>query len=211
MISVIIRNKNEERWIGHAIQSCLDHFVGPEILIVDNHSTDKSLEIAREFCFSDIKIHSIEDYTPGKALNYGCSVASYDNILVLSAHSQITKMDYEIVESVLENNVAVFGKQTPVYRGRKINRRYVWSHFVDEPCINMWSKHENRSFLHNAFCFYRKEFLLEYPFDEYLASKEDRYWAKNIVDNMLGDYYYEPTIECNHHWTRNGATWKGIG
>ena len=41
-ISVIIRNKNEERWIGHAIQSCVDHLDDPEILIIDNKSTDES-------------------------------------------------------------------------------------------------------------------------------------------------------------------------
>ena len=210
MISVVIRNKNEERWIGHAIQSCLDHFDNPEILIVDNYSTDKSLEIVKEFCFSDIKILSIEDYTPGKALNYGSREAKYDNVLILSAHSKIIKMDYEIIDSLLENNVAVFGKQIPLHRGRRINKRYVWSHFIDEPCVDMWSDHENRHFLHNAFCFYRKETLLDYPFDEQLVSKEDRYWAANIVNNGL-NYYYEPIVECYHHWTSNGATWKGIG
>ena len=211
MISIVLRNKNEERWIGHAIQSCIDHFKDPEIIVIDNHSTDRSMDIVRDFCFSNIKIHTIRDYTPGKALNLGASVASHENILVLSAHSQVTEMvDMAEVDALLDKYVAVFGKQTPVYRGRKINKRYVWSHFVDDPCVNMWSDFENRHFLHNAFCFYRKGTLRAYKFDENLSSKEDRYWAKDIVENGL-QYFYEPKMKCHHHWTPNGATWKGIG
>ena len=34
-ISVIIRNKNEERYIGYAIQSVLNLFDKPEIIVVD--------------------------------------------------------------------------------------------------------------------------------------------------------------------------------
>ena len=35
--SVVIRAKNEERWIGYAIQSVLDYLVKPEIVVVDNN------------------------------------------------------------------------------------------------------------------------------------------------------------------------------
>ena len=48
-ISVVIRTRNEERWIGHAIQSILDHINQPEIIIVDNQSTDQTLSIVRYF------------------------------------------------------------------------------------------------------------------------------------------------------------------
>ena len=53
-VSVIIRNRNEERYIGFAIQSVLDHFNDPEILIIDNNSTDGSLEIAKSFNFNHV-------------------------------------------------------------------------------------------------------------------------------------------------------------
>ena len=35
-ISLISRNRNDNEYIGFAIQSCLDHFNKPEIRIVDN-------------------------------------------------------------------------------------------------------------------------------------------------------------------------------
>ena len=47
-ISVIIRNKNEERYIGYAIQSVLDNFDEPEIIVVDNGSSDGTLKFLRE-------------------------------------------------------------------------------------------------------------------------------------------------------------------
>ena len=80
-VSIVIRCNNEERWIGHTIQSCLDLIEYPEIIIVDNNSKDDSLKIARLFNhepkleknrkYSKIEILNINDYTPGRALNLG--------------------------------------------------------------------------------------------------------------------------------------------
>ena len=93
-ISVIIRNRNEERYIGYAIQSVLDTFDKPEIIIVDNNSTDNSMGIVNTFDFENIKTHSIDSYTPGKSLNYGVKKCSNDYILILSAHSQIMNCEF---------------------------------------------------------------------------------------------------------------------
>ena len=100
-VSVIIRNRNEERYIGFAIQSVLDHFNNPEILIIDNNSCDGSLEIAKSFNFANLKIFKIVDYTPGKALNLGAMESTYDNILILSAHSEIIKLDYKVDKDLI--------------------------------------------------------------------------------------------------------------
>ena len=48
-ISIIIRNKNEAEFIGFAIQSCLDHFDKPQIIVMDNQSKDDSLQIVNLF------------------------------------------------------------------------------------------------------------------------------------------------------------------
>lgn len=211
MVSVIIRNHNERDYIGFAIQSVLNHIPNAEILVIDDHSTDDSLDVVRLFMNrGDIKIVKIDDYTPGKSINYGVGIASYETILVLSAHSQITKMDLGYVQSLLKFHSAVFGNQTPIYRGKEISKRYIWSHFVDNEVVNMHSTIEDRPFLHNAFCFYNKSELMEIPFDENLPGKEDRYWAIDILKEGKS-YLYTPKIEVNHYYTGNGATWKGIG
>ena len=214
MVSVIIRNRNESEHIGFAIQSCLDNFKKPEIIIVDNNSTDDSLQTVNLFKDNtSIKVIPVNDYTPGISINLGVKHATKDTILVLSAHAQITKVDLELIKLNLKpvgSAVAVFGQQTPIYKGKKISKRYIWSHFKEGHEINMFSKIENRQFLHNAFCFYNRQFLLDNPMPEHYAGKEDRYWAIDMV-NKGHSYYYDSTHKANHFYTTKGATWKGIG
>ena len=103
--SVIIRTKNEERWIGHAIQSILSNIKKPEIIIVDNNSIDKTLDIVRMFKqdpllennknnlnYTNINVYQINYYTPGKALNYGVKKCKNNNIIVMSAHCVLKKL-----------------------------------------------------------------------------------------------------------------------
>jgi rhamnosyltransferase len=211
-ISIIIRNRNESEFIGFAIQSCLDYFNKPEIIIVDNNSTDDSLEIVNLFKDqTTIKIISISDYTPGRSINMGVKQCSNDYILVLSAHAQITNMNFkQVITHFKNNNVAVFGNQIPIYKGKKISKRYIWSHFSKKETLDMYSNIEQRYFLHNAFCFYEKSVLINNPMPEQYPGKEDRYWAKDMI-NKHQHYIYEPSISVNHFYTGNGATWKGIG
>ena len=209
-ISVIIRNRNEERYIGYAIQSVLDTFKKPEIIVVDNNSTDNSMSVVNTFDFEDIKTYNMDSYTPGKSLNYGVTKCSNDYILILSAHSQIMNCEFEKIQNLLEEHCVVGGKQIPVWNGKKISRRYVWSNFIDKDGTNLFSNNENRYFLHNAFAFYRKQILIDNPFDETLSTKEDRYWVNDMIDRGGKSYYNSDTI-CHHHYTDNGATWKGIG
>ena len=104
--SVIIRCKNEERWVGHAIQSVIDHIPNNEIVIVDNNSKDRSLEIAKAvktrfkgtMSYTDINIINLDEYSPGAALNLGVINSSYENIVILSAHCVIKKFDPKTIK-----------------------------------------------------------------------------------------------------------------
>jgi rhamnosyltransferase len=182
-ISIIIRNRNENEHIGFAIK-------------------DRT----------DIKVITINDYTPGKSINLGVKHATNERILVLSAHAQITSLNIEMLNRWFrEGHVAVFGNQTPIYKGKRISKRYIWSHFTNDIEENLYSKIEDRHFLHNAFCFYSKEFLIKNPMPEQYPGKEDRFWALDVVKKgytYLYDGFYQ---KCNHFYTNNGATWKGIG
>lgn len=220
-LSVIIRTKNEERWVGHCIQSLLDNFDKPEIIIVDNNSTDATLDIVRDFkedknikssdsTYTLIKINQITNYTPGLALNLGVKEATNEKILIISAHCTINSLDKKSLLENFNKYVCFYGDQIPIYRGKKIKKRYIWSNFIDKSCENFFSNQENRYFLHNAFSFFDKNFLIENPFDEELAGKEDRYWANDIIKKKY-KIFYDVNQSVHHHYTLNGATWKGIG
>jgi len=210
-LTVIIRNRNESEYIGFAIQSVIDFFPNSKIIVIDNNSNDDSLKTVSLFQNRiSIEVLNVNNYTPGLSLNNAIKKVDTEYVLILSAHAQITKMNFDSVKELLKENVAVFGNQTPIYKGKKITKRYIWSHFGTKNIKNMFSEIEKRYFLHNAFCFYSTDFISNTPFDETLPGKEDRYWAIDIVKKGYS-FIYDSSIEVNHFYTKNGATWKGIG
>ena len=221
-VSVIIRTKNEGRWIGHSLQSVIDLLDKPEIIIVDNKSEDETMQIVKSFRedpslknknnsnYTKISILTIDDYSPGKSINLGVKMASNRTILVLSAHCVLKKINMQKHVRDLKKFKCIFGNQIPVWKGKKITKRYIWSHFGKKEKENMYSDQENRYFLHNAIAIYDRNFLLKNKFNEHLTSKEDRYWANSIVKKKY-KYLYDPQLEAEHHYTEAGNTWKGIG
>ena len=212
-ISVIMRCNNEERHIGYAIQSVLDFLPESEIIIVDDNSKDNSREVISLFKYKDNKIKVIEltnKYTPGASINTALKHCNYDTVLILSAHCEIRSINLDNLSINLTKYMCVFGKQIPIYLGKKITPRYIWKHFGDKKVVNMFSDIEDRHFLHNACAFYNKKYLLDHLFDEDYPGKEDRFWAKDLVESGR-EYLYDPSIIVNHYWISKGATWKGIG
>ena len=69
-VSIIIRTKNEERWITSCLKSIYTQtFKNFEIILVDNLSTDNTVKKAKQLGVR--KIIKIQKYLPGKALNVG--------------------------------------------------------------------------------------------------------------------------------------------
>lgn len=221
-LSVIIRNKNEERWIGHAIQSIIDLVDCPEIIVIDNNSTDNSLSIVKNFMqdpllnkknsrnYTKVKIINIKDYTPGKSINLGVKNSKKDYILIMSAHCVLKKINIDSLKKKIKKYCGIFGNQNPIWNGKKITKRYIWSHFIEKEKENMFSNLENRYFFHNAISFFSRKTLKKKPFDEFIQGKEDRYWINQRVKESE-KFLYDPSILVDHHYTVDGNTWKGIG
>ena len=74
----------------------------------------------------------------------------------------------------------------------------------------MYSDMEERFFFHNALSFFKKQTLLNFPFDENLVGKEDRYWVAKMISSS-NKTLYDPSMQVDHHYTDSGNTWKGIG
>jgi glycosyltransferase involved in cell wall biosynthesis len=67
-VSVIVRCRNEERYIGHCLQSLDDYLTTPEVILLNDNSTDNSMRIANTFDWMNIKKINInnDEYLPGK-------------------------------------------------------------------------------------------------------------------------------------------------
>ena len=184
--SIIIRTKNEEKWIGQCLrrlqrQSYRDF----EVVIVDSGSSDRTLDIAKRF---DPRIFRIppEDFSYPYALNYGCERAEATKYLVmLSAHS------LPISDTWLQDGIKGF-----------INNRVmgVYGGIYALPDGSMWEKllwNKWSGIFHNRFCtqriiekegmgvlgftnaMIRRDLWERHHFDErYGAGGEDGEWAR---------------------------------
>lgn len=87
LVSVVITTKNEEDVIYRLIQSIKTQtFKNREIILVDNNSTDKTLDIARKM--------NVKSYTVGPERstqrNFGAKVAKGKYLLILDADMELT-------------------------------------------------------------------------------------------------------------------------
>ena len=84
LVSIIIRTKNEERWIDHCLSAIAKQSIRDyEIILVDNDSDDRSVKIAKKH--TD-KIINVTDFYPGKAINEGIRASSGKFIAIISGH-----------------------------------------------------------------------------------------------------------------------------
>jgi glycosyltransferase involved in cell wall biosynthesis len=86
MISVVIPLYNKERFIRSTIVSVLNQtFQDFELIIINDGSTDNSLEAVEEFDDKRIKIHTIENSGVSIARNFGVQNAKYHYVAFLDA------------------------------------------------------------------------------------------------------------------------------
>ena len=62
--------------------------------------------------------------------------------MIISAHCVLNKLSLEKHVKDLGKYVAIFGNQIPYFHGKRITKRYIWSHFIDKKTVNMFSSFE---------------------------------------------------------------------
>lgn len=98
-LSVVIITLNEERNIGRCIQSVKN--IADEILLVDSHSTDKTVAIAKEHGVKVI-LNGFQSYTQQR--NFATEHAEYDWILMMDADEAVSDELEKSILSVKQNS-----------------------------------------------------------------------------------------------------------
>lgn len=106
LVSVIITTKNEEKNIGNCLESISKQsYKNIEIVVVDNHSTDKTKEIVNKF---SIKPLNLSFYTHGPERsaqrNFGVNKAKGEYILYLDADMIVSKNVIQDCVEKIRNN-----------------------------------------------------------------------------------------------------------
>ncbi len=195
LISIIVRTKNEERWIAQCLRSVFEQkYKEFEVILVDNESTDKTIEKARQF-----KIGSFvqcKDYLPGKALNMGIKEARGKYIVCLSGHCIPVNDEWlsNLIRNFSQSDIAgVYGRQEPMAFSSDADKRDLALIFGLDRKIQV-----KDSFFHNANSMIRKDVLDSVPFDATVTNIEDRVWAKEVLQKGYR-IMYEPEASVYHY------------
>lgn len=171
LVSVIITTKNEEETIGRLIQSIeRQTFKNIEIILVDNNSEDKTLEIAKKL---GIKIYNFGPERSAQR-NFGAKMAKGRYLLFLDADMELTPHILKECVEAIEIEEKIGGVVIP----------------EESKASTFWEKVKvlERSFYNaegdevtDAARFFKKEFFEKIGgYDESITGPED--W--DLIDNI---------------------------
>ena len=193
-VSIIIRTKNEERWIEPCLQKIFTQkFKNFEVILVDNASRDKTVLKAKKY---PIKIVKIKKFLPGKAINFGIKKSKGSIIVCLSAHC-IPVDDYwltNLISNLKNSKIAgVYGRQKPLSYSSDFDKRDLFNLFGPDKKIQ-----KKDTFFHNANSAFKKSLWKKIPFDERTQHIEDRIWGHAVIQKGY-NIIYEPEASV-YHW-----------
>jgi len=195
LISIVVRTKNEERWITQCLNAVFSQdYKDYEVIIVDNESNDSTIKKASQFNIQ--KILTCKDYLPGRALNIGIREAKGNYIVCLSGHCIPVNDRWlsNLLRNFNESDVAgVYGRQEPLAFTPDSDKRDLSIIFGLDRRIQ-----KKDSFFHNANSAIRKSIWKDVPFDEMVTNIEDRIWAEKMLQKGY-KIVYEPEASVYHY------------
>ena len=194
LVSIIIRTKNEERWIASCLRSIFrQKYTNFEVILVDNNSDDLTVKRAQEF---NVTVVYISEFLPGRAINDGIKASNGQYLVCLSGHCiPVNEFWLErLVKDLSRADVAgVYGRQEPLSYSSDFDKRDLITVFGLDKKIQI-----KDSFFHNANSAFRREVWERFPFDDQVTNVEDRVWGQKVISAGM-KIIYEPEASV-YHW-----------
>ena len=192
--SILLRTKNEERWIGHCLSAIFSQkHKDLEVILIDNLSTDKTVEKAKKW---PIKLIEIESFLPGDAINKGVLASKGEYISCISAHCIPANENWleNLIAPLKDKKIAgVYGRQIPLSSSHDLDKRDLFVLFGKDKRIQV-----KDTYFHNANSAFSREVWEKYPFDSEVTNVEDRIWGEKVISEGLR-IAYEPSAKVFHH------------
>lgn len=197
-VSLVLRTKNEASGL-RALQPLLAQQTRQidEIIVVDSGSTDETCFVAESMGAKIIHL-SPDEFTFGRALNEGLTIATGDIVLSLSAHclpSNAYWVEKLLVPFVQKEVVAVFGRQIP-FKTASLMEQHALSQTYP-----LDGQKVSPELFSNAHCAFRRAAWERVAFDEELTGSEDIAWAQQVRAFGAVVYVPESTVFHSHEET----------
>ena len=196
-VSIVIRSKNEERFISAVLGRVLEQeFPEPyEVIVLDSGSQDRTLDIVRRL---PVRLVSMppKKFTFGAALNYGGGVAQGEVVVFLSAHCIPRERSWlRTLTAPFEQRpyvAAAYGRQEPIPRVNPLEERGL------EQSYTLRADNTVQASFSNANSAVRKCIWQDFPFDEKITSGEDFLWAYTLPTPYTIKYVHEASVFHSH-------------
>lgn len=184
LISIITPIFNGEKYILETIQSVLNQtYANWEMIIVDNKSTDKSIEVIKTVCDDRIKIIYLEYNSggPARPRNVGLDNAKGEYIAFLDA-------DDVWLTNKLEEQLAFMAKNN-------LNFSSTSAHYIDEKSNSIAKMNKYKNYL-RRFRVYNLENLLKFKF----IFTSSVMIKKNILEQKFNEEKNCISVEDYYMW-----------
>ncbi len=199
MISVLMRSHNDILFVKSTVEALLSQDIDDvvEIISCDDHSTDGTAE----YLASVKQIRRIEPpagkYVPGKTLNQMVTQAHGEYIVFNNADAIPQSNEYlkNLIAPLKDAGVnCVFANQIARSDAFAVVRKDYERAFGDGSISRSW--HKFFSLVSSGF---RREELVQHPFDETFQYSEDSQWVNRREVKIV--YVPEAVVEHSHNYT----------
>lgn len=209
----MILSKNEQKTIGKVFQALTKQtFKNFEVILVDDNSTDKTLQIVEKFSKKmSIKILRLipGEFNYSYAQNLGALKGQGQYICILVGHA-VPMSDSWLADGLSnfqDPKVAgISGHYTEVrvgYFSRLLGRLLFQLERRKRYTFDPWMTATN--------CLVRKDLWKEYPFDEKLSECEDYDWASEMLArgyNIIKDHKF--SVFHSHQYIGKPGYWERL-
>lgn len=186
MISVVIRNKNQEKALSFLLKNLTERYADDidEIIVIDNLSTDGSKIVSEQY---NAKFITIEKFSYGGSANLAAQSASNDIVVLFSAHAYPVSHDFfKLIKQKFVN------REFELAGLRCLHNNNDYHGFIND----LSSVHDyNKAGLIFCGSAFNKQVWNKHPFKQDIHTFEDKEWTKRVVANGY-KVEFVPSIFC---------------
>ena len=230
-VSIIVPVFNAEQYLEDTLNSIVNQtYSNLEILLVDDGSTDSSVDICDTYARNDDRIHvyHIENIGASRARNYAVDRITGDWVAFIDSDDIVSETYLEeMIRAGIETNKEIVTCR--YYNGEKYSLKEFHEHFREKnpqyEIIGMDKFRYTNKYSHTTVWagLYRKELIQNHYFDPELYVGEDTYYFAELlkkeqslvfIDEVYYYYRYQPKSLAHNKFNIKQVTeivsWKSV-